>query len=115
MPNHDNEQANARRRVLYAQNRDKNNKEQRLLYRVACLPVDMSSSISLAQPSDRPSLPSPMLNPSNTHLDDAHQQFRKKINQLADIHVCSICKESYPGIVMKNFLHAYNCSHCTLE
>ena len=73
MPNHENEQANARRRVVYVENRDKNNKKQHLLYRVAHLHVDMSSSISLARPSDRPSLPSLMLNPSNTHLDDAHQ------------------------------------------
>ena len=82
MSTHENEQANARRRVVYAQNRDKNNKKQHLLYRDARLPVDMSSSFSLAQPSDKPSLPYPMLNPSNTHLDDAHQQFRKKWTNL---------------------------------
>ena len=73
MPTHDNEQANARRRVAYAQDKDKNNKKQCLLYRVARLPVDMSSLISLAEPSNKASLPSPMLNPSNTHLNDAHQ------------------------------------------
>ena len=73
MPNSDNEQANARRRVLYAQKRDKNNKKQSLIYRDARLPMDMSSSISLAEPSDRASLPSPMLNPSNTRLNDANQ------------------------------------------
>ena len=73
MPTHDNEQANARRRVVYAQNRDKNNKKQHLLYRASRLPMDMSSSISLVEPFNRASLPSPMLNPSNTHLDDAHQ------------------------------------------
>ena len=115
MPNRDNEQANARRRVLYAQNRDKNNKKQRLIYRVARLPVDISSSFSLAQPSDTPSLPSPMLNPSNTHLDDAHQQFGKKMDQLVDIHVFSICKECYPGITTKKFHGAYTCSCCILE
>ena len=61
MPNHDNEQANARRRVLYAQNKDKNNKKQRS-YWVARLPVDVYSSISLAELVDTASLPSPMEN-----------------------------------------------------
>ena len=73
MPNHDKEQANAQRRVLYAQNRDKNNKKQCLLYRVARLHVDISSSFSLSQPFDIPSLPYPMLNLSNTRIDYAHQ------------------------------------------
>ena len=73
MRNHDNEQANAQRRVLYAQNIDKNNKKQRLLYRDAHLPVDMSSSISLAEPIDTNSLPSLVPNPLNNHLHDAHQ------------------------------------------
>ena len=82
MPNRDNEQANARRRVLYAQNRDKNNKKQRLLYRAARVPVDMSSSISLAEPVDIASLP------LNNHLNDAHQCFCKKMDQLADMNVC---------------------------
>ena len=78
MPNHDNEHANARRIVLYAQNRDKNNKKQRLLYRATRLPVDMSSSISLAEPVDTTSLPYPVPNPLNNHLNDGHQRFRKK-------------------------------------
>ena len=39
MPNHDKEQANARRRVLYAQNKDKNNKQQHILYRAARMHV----------------------------------------------------------------------------
>ena len=73
MPNHDNEQAYARRRVLYAQNRDKNNKKQRLLYRPARLHVDISSSISHVKPVDTTSLPSPVENPLKNHLNDAHQ------------------------------------------
>ena len=85
MPTHDNEQANARRRVVYAQNIDKNNKKHHLIYRVARLSVDMSSSIPLSQHSDRPSLPSPMLNPLNTRLNDAHQRFHKKWTN------CMIC------------------------
>ena len=48
MPTHENEQANARRRVVYAQNKNKKNKKQRLLYRAAHLPVDMSSSFYLS-------------------------------------------------------------------
>ena len=115
MPTYDNEQANARIRVVYAHNRDKNNKKQCLLYRVARLPVDISSSVSLPEPSNRPSLPPPMLNPSNTYLDDAHQRFHKKMDQLDDMHVFSICKECYPGIVTQNFHGAYSCSHCILE
>ena len=73
MPTHDKEQANARRRVLYAQNRDKNNKKQRLLYRADHMHVDMSSSNSLVEPVDSASLPSPVPNPLNNHLKDAHQ------------------------------------------
>ena len=102
MPNHDNEQDNARRRVLYAQNRDKNNKKQCLLYRVAHLFVDISSSISLAEPINTASLPSPVENPLNNHLNDAHQHFRKKMDQQADMNVCSICKECYLGIVKES-------------
>ena len=88
MPNHDNEQANAGSRVLYAQNRDKNNKKQCLLYRVARLCVHMSSSNSLAEPLHSASLPSPVPNPLNNHLIDAHQWFHKKMDQLANMHVC---------------------------
>ena len=77
--------------------------------------MDMSSSISLAEPVDTASLPSPVPNPLNNHLNDAHQRFRKKMDQLADMHVCSICKECYPGIVTKKFHEAYTCSHCILE
>ena len=98
MLNHDNEQANARRRLVYAQNRDQNNKKQRLLYRASRQIVDMSCSFSLGKPFDTPSLPSPMLNPPNTRLDDAHQRFCKKMDQLADMNVCSICNECYPGL-----------------
>ena len=65
MPTHDKEQANARRRVLYAQDRDKNNKKQRHLYRDARMCVDMSSSNSLEEPVDSASLPSPVPNPLN--------------------------------------------------
>ena len=115
MPNHDKEQDNARRRVLYAQNRDKNNKKQRLLYRVSHLCVDMYSSNSLVEPIDSTSLPSPVPNPLNNQLNDAHQRFCKKMYQLVDMHVCSICKECYPGIVTKKFHEAYACSHCILE
>ena len=115
MLNHDNEQANARRRLVYAHNRDQNNKKQRLLYRAARQLVDMSSSFSLVQPLDTPSLPSPMLNLSNTPLYDALQRFRKKMDQLANIHVCSIYNECYTGITMRKFLAAYECSRCILE
>ena len=115
MPTHDNEQANARSRVVYAQNRDKNNKKQRLLYRAARMRVDMSSSNSLAELVDSASLPSPVPNPLNNHLNDAHQRFRKKMDQLADMHVCSICKECYPGNVTKMFHEAYTCLRCILE
>ena len=115
MPNHDKEQANARRRVLYAQNIDKNNKKQCILYRVARLHVRMYSSNSLVEPLHSASLPSPVPNPLNNHLNDAHQRFRKKMDQLDDMHVTSICKECYLGIVMKNFHDAYTCSRCILE
>ena len=107
MPTHDNEQANEQRRVVYSQNRDKNNKKQHLLYRAAQLPVEMSSLVSLLEPSNRPSVPPAMLNPSNTYLDDAHQQFHEKMDQLADLHVCIVCKECYPGIVTKKFHEAH--------
>ena len=85
MPNHDKEQANARRRVLYAQNSDKNNKKHRLLCRAACMRVDMSSSNSLVEPVDSVSLLSLVPNPLNNHLNDAHQRFRKKMYQLANM------------------------------
>ena len=77
--------------------------------------MDMSSSISLAEPFDRASLPSPILNLLNTRLDDAHQRFRKKMDQLADMHVCSICKEFNPVIATKKFDGAYTFSCCILE
>ena len=73
------------------------------------------SSFSLGKPFDKPSPPSPMLNPSNILLNDAHQWFHKKMDQLTDMHVCSICKECYPGIVTKNFHGSYACSRCILE
>ena len=92
MPTHDKEQANARRRFLYAQNRDKNNKKQRHLYSDARMRVDMSSSNSLTEPINLASLPSPVPNLLNNHLNDAHQRFHKKMDQLADMHVCLICK-----------------------
>ena len=37
------------------------------------------------------------------------------MDQLCDMHVCSICKQCYPGIVMKKIHDAYTCSHCILE
>ena len=82
MPTHDKEQANARRTVLYAQNRDKNNKKQRLLYRDARMHVNMSSSNPLVEPVNSTSLPSPVPNPLNNQLNDAHQRFHKKMDQL---------------------------------
>ena len=110
MPTHDNEQANAGRRIAYTENKYKNNKRQCLLYRAAWLPMDMSYPVSLVEPFNRPSL-----RPSSTRLDDAHQRFRKTMDQLRDMHVCSICKECYPGIVTKKIHDAYTCSHCILE
>ena len=101
MPNRDNEQANARRRVVYAQDRDKNNKKQRHLYRAARMRVNMSSSNSLVELVDSASLPSLVPNPLNNQLNDAYQRFRKNMDQLVDMHVCSICKECYPSIVTK--------------
>ena len=115
MPTHDKEQANARRRVLYAQERDKNNKKQHHLYRDSRMRVNMSSSNSLVEPVDSASLPSPVPNPLNNQLNDAHQRFHKKMDQLADMHVYSIFKECYPDIVTKNFHEAYTCSRCILE
>ena len=73
MPTHDNEQVNARRRIVYVENRYKNNKRKHLLYRAARLPMDMSCPVSLPEPFNRPSLRPSMVNPSSTHLDDAHQ------------------------------------------
>ena len=101
MPTHENEQSNAQRIILYAENRDKNKKRQRLLYRATRLLVDMSCPVSLPEPFNRPLLRPSMVNPSSTLLDDAHQRFHKKMDQLHDMHVCSICKEFYPGIVTK--------------
>ena len=75
MPNRDNEQANAWIRVLYVKNRDKNNEKQRLLYRHSRLPMDIYSLIYLAEPVEIASLPSPMKNPLNNQLNDAHQYF----------------------------------------
>ena len=115
MSNHDNEQANARRRLVYAQNINKNIKKQHLLYRDARQSMYMSFSFSLGQPSNTPSLPSPMLNPSNTPLDDAHQQFREKMDQLGDMNVCSICNECYLVIAMKKFHGTNRCSCCIIE
>ena len=115
MSNHGNKQANAQRRLVYAHNKDQNNNKQRLLYRDDRQPMDMSSSFSLGQPFDTPSLPSPMLNPPNTRLDDAHQRFCKKMDQLANMNVCLICNECYPSIVTKKFHDAYTFSHCILE
>ena len=115
MPTHENEQDNAQRRVVYAQNKDKNNKKRHLLYRDAHLRVHMSSSNSLAKPLHSASLPSHVPNPLNNHLNDAHQRFRKKMDQLVDMHVCSIYKECYPGNITKNFHEAYTCSRCILE
>ena len=37
------------------------------------------------------------------------------MDQLVDIHICSICKECYPGIAMKKFHGAYTCSRSILE
>ena len=37
------------------------------------------------------------------------------MEQLADMHVCLICRECYPGIAMKKFHGAYTCSRCILE
>ena len=115
MPNCDNEQANARRRVLYPQNRDKNNKKQRFLYWAARLPMDISSSISHAEPIDIASLPYPVANPLNNQLNDAHQRFRKKLDQLVNMNVCSIYQEFYLGIVTKKFHGAYAFSRCIRE
>ena len=115
MPTHDKEQANARRRVLYAQDRDENNKKQRHLYRAARLPLDISSSIYLVELIDTASLPSLVETPLNNQLNDAHQHFHKKMDQLADMNVCSICKECYLGIATKKFHGAYTYFHCILE
>ena len=41
--------------------------------------------------------------------------FVKKFDQLAYMHVFSVCKECYLGIVTKKFHGAYTCSHCILE
>ena len=92
MPTHDNEQANVQRTVVYAQKRDKNNKKQCLLYIPSQLLMEMSSPVSLPEPSNRPSVPPAMLTPPNTCLDDAHHRFRKKMDQLVDLHVYIICK-----------------------
>ena len=77
--------------------------------------MHIPSIFYLGQPSITPSLPSPMQNPSSTPLNDAHQRFCTKLDQLSQINVCSICSESYPGISTKTFYGAYACSRCILE
>ena len=37
------------------------------------------------------------------------------MDQLGDMHVCSICKECYPNIVTRKIHDAYTCSRCILE
>lgn len=125
--------------LLYAQNKDKSNKQRRLKYKanlntqtfptiprlmflfLNILKLHMETHLlqhSLLQlyllfnflhslplpPSTHP--PSPyhhhiLVNPGHSY---AHQWFHERINDFSLVHICSICKESYPN--MKNkFLH----------
>ena len=75
----------------------------------------MSCPFSLPEHSNRPSLRPFIQNQLSTRLDDAHQRFHKRMDQLHYMHFCSICKACYPGIVMIKFHDAYTCSCCILE
>ena len=122
---------------LYAHNKNKNKKKQRLLYRDTHQVVHIPSTFYVgqpsmpmsppstpthitcpfhnSQPSMTPSLSSLMYNPPNTSLNDAQKLFRKILDQLSCINVCSICIESYLGITTTKIHGMYACSHCSLE
>ena len=52
---------------------------------------------------------------NENNISQAHQCFRLRLDKLQSIHVCSICKESYPGLHFRflNGQHTY--SRCYSE
>jgi len=84
-------------------------------------PLQLSDSLSSRQTSQINTSMPHCPNPSFTHAfnkfytNQAHRDFRAKIDKLPLKFPCSICLESYPGIHIRNSNHMYCCSRCISE
>ena len=123
------ERINARRRELY---QEKNTTECQKQKKQK---VDQPSSSTMALPEKNPPLqqldslsskqasqtntsmphcPNPSLTNAfnNVYTNQAHRDFRAKLDKIQPKCPCSIHLESYPGIHIRNSNHMYCCSKC---
>lgn len=105
---------NEQQRLLYAQQKDRINVRRRLLYENRNNPTTSSTSLPTSN-----ALPTIQTNPSHIHqiqynppLNEEHRRFRERIDGLSTMHVCTICKESYPGMKTKLFHGKISCFCC---
>jgi len=77
---------------------------------------------STSQTTSSPTIPNTIPPPNKaTHsfnennISQAHQCFRLRLDKLQSIHVCSICKESYPGLHFHFLNGQHTCSRCYSE
>ena len=95
-------------------------------------PTTLPTSAQLTRSNSNPFIPSPSMtlhiHPSTTPasntpahdchnppLEQAHRRFRTRLDQMHPLHVCSICKESYPSMKVKTFRGLPTCLCCAAE
>ena len=108
LPNTTRDQINARRRLVYRQTKDCQNVHRRLTYQSRCGNINASINPTPMHTSTTPP-------PPTTPLPDGHACFLNRISRLHPLHVCSICKESYPKMKTKFSGGIYTCSRCNNE
>ena len=127
------ERINARGRELYQSRKDtrecqKNKKQKENQPSSSAMahpennpPLQLSDSLSSQQTSQTNTSIGHCPDPSfahdfnNIYTNQAHRDFRAKIDKLPPKFPCSICLESYPGIHIRNSNHMYCCSRCVSE
>lgn len=112
--NNQNADKHKRRHLIYAQQKDTINARRGLLYKNRNNPTTSSTSLPTSN-----ALPTIQTNPSHLHqiqynppLNEEHHRFRERIDELSSMHVCTICKEAYPGMKTKLLHGRLSCFCC---
>ena len=102
------EQRNAHRRLLYSQTKDNQNAHRPLTYQSRSRNINASINPTPMHTSTTPP-------PPTTPLPNGHTCFLNRLSRLHPLHVCSICKESYPKMKTNFSSGIYTCSRCSNE
>ena len=108
LPNTTRDAINAWRRLLYRQTKDRQNAHRRLTLISSRGNINSSINPTPMHTSTTPP-------PPTTPFPNGHTCFLNRLSRLHPLHVCSICKESYPKMKTNFSSGIYTCSRCSNE